>query len=222
MRNYRIFLLRHGQTAANEAGVYCGRRSDIALSATGEQQLDVLMDSATYPFADTVYTSPMLRAQQTANILYPEQEPVVLDGLAEADFGRFDGHSLAELQQDDEYCRWVTPGSKFCPDGVEAPADFYRRNVLSIISIIEDMISRRVFSAAVITHAGVIGNILSAVALPKKPPYEWLCAPGEGYSLATSLEMWSRDRLFEVSGTLPLYGDEADGLAGNEDELYYE
>lgn len=203
MRNYYIFLIRCGLTAANETGAYCGAETDEPLSEFGRANLIELSSNCAYPTVERVYTSPMLRAVETANILYPYSEIVPVDTLREAALGRFSGRTIYELRDDDEYARWVTPKSEFTPDGVEPPREFFERCYLSIISIIEQMMSEGLRSAAVVTHASVIGNAMTAFCLPKRPPYEWGAEAGCGFKLATSSELFSRDGLFEIMGEVP-------------------
>ena len=65
-----IYIVRHGQTAKNKANVLQGR-SDVPLNDTGVQQVQEVRDrfkAAGIRF-DKVYTSPLIRAVQTAEII---------------------------------------------------------------------------------------------------------------------------------------------------------
>lgn len=212
MKNFYIYLIRHGLTESNLLGRYCGSQNDEPLCGDGVERLNNLVEIGGYPLVEQVYTSPMTRARETANILYPDFDHNVVDGLSEADFGKFSGLSIYELRDDPDYQRWVTPNSDYTPEGVEPPRQFYKRNLLSIFSIIDEMISTHTYSAAVITHASVIGNIMSGIALPKKPPYDWGCDDGCGFKLATNLTLWQRDGIVEVLDYVPC------GERGEEDE----
>lgn len=208
MKNYKIYLIRHGATEANEKGLYSGRGHDIPLSDSGRAQLSELLDNGNYPYVDELYTSPMLRAKETGNILYPNQPQTILDSLAEASFGPFEGRSFDELKLDPVYQKWVAPTSKFTPRGVEPSADFFARSVESILKIMEHMTDTSTFSAAVITHASVIGNILSGLCLPKRAPYDWPTEPGCGYLIETNAMLWMQSAVFEVTRELPLLPEE--------------
>ena len=208
MKNYKIYLIRHGSTEANEKGLYCGRGLDIPLSPDGTNGLNRLLDTGIYPYVDELYTSPMQRSIETANILYPGQPQIIMDGLAEAAFGPFEGRSLDELKHDPVYQKWVAPTSKFTPLGVEPSADFFSRDIESIVKIIEHMADTATFSAAVVTHASVIGNILSGLCLPKRAPYDWPTEPGCGYLIETNAMLWMQSAVFEVTRELPLLPEE--------------
>lgn len=217
MKTYKLYLLRHGITKANLDGAYCGS-TDLPLCPEGEQNLYDILAEYSYPYADVVYTSPLLRAKQTASILYPEAEPIELADLREASFGRFEGKTMRELRGDPEYDRWVTPGSKFLPAGLEDPKAFYERCCAAFRHIVEEMMQSGLHTAAVITHAGVIGNMLAQYAYPKKAPYDWQSAAGCGYKVLIDPTLYMRDPVAEVVDTIPEYVDLARGGSRPEDD----
>ena len=90
MKGYRISILRHGRTEANEKGIYIGK-TDLPLSEAGKAQLKELYETHEYPKVQKVYTSPLERAVQSAEILFPDRELTEVDDLREMDFGIFEG-----------------------------------------------------------------------------------------------------------------------------------
>lgn len=216
MRTYQIYLLRHGITQANLDGAYCGS-TDLPLCPEGERNLYDILDEYSYPYVDAVYSSPMLRARQTAEILYPDSEPQLVDGFREASFGRFEGKTLKELKGDPEFERWVAPGSDFLPEGVDDPQSFYRRCCESFLSVCDDMMKTGSHRAAIVTHAGVIGNILAQFAYPKKPPYDWGCSAGCGFKLLLDPSLFLREPVVEVIDTIPEYVELEDQPSENSD-----
>ena len=80
MLTYKIHILRHGLTQANLEGRYIGR-SDPPLCEQGRAQLRELAAGCEYPSVQRVYTSPLLRARQTAEMIYPGQEQETVDKL---------------------------------------------------------------------------------------------------------------------------------------------
>ena len=58
---------------------------------------------------------------------------------------------------------------------------------------------------AVITHGGVIMNMMANHVLPQHKPEEWMTDPGCGYSLRLDAEMWMRDHIAEAFDIVP-YG----------------
>ena len=82
-----LYLIRHGQPQVQE-GRTCGYRSDVPLSESGLRQAEQLRDWARSRDLSAVYTSPLTRCRQTADILAGEYTPVYLeDDLREVDTG---------------------------------------------------------------------------------------------------------------------------------------
>lgn len=100
--------------------------------------------------ADQVWTSPALRARQTAEAmaLKPSVEPL----LAEQDFGRWAGKGFAEVQALDPngVAAWLGD-AEAAPHGGESLADVARRTA----SFLDDLIRTSGHTIAV-THASVI------------------------------------------------------------------
>ena len=106
MLTYKIHILRHGLTQANLEGRYIGR-SDPPLCEQGRAQLRELAAGCEYPSVQRVYTSPLLRARQTAEMIYPGQEQETVDKLRELDFGDFEGRTAAELEHYQAFRAWI-------------------------------------------------------------------------------------------------------------------
>lgn len=102
MKGYRISILRHGRTEANEKGIYIGK-TDLPLSEAGKAQLKELYETHEYPKVQKVYTSPLERAVQSAEILFPDRELTEVDDLREMDFGIFEGLKAEDLVNLDSY-----------------------------------------------------------------------------------------------------------------------
>ena len=118
-----LLLARHGATAYSLQRRFSGRGGvDVPLAPLGEAQAQALASEvAARRTIDAIVTSPLLRAQQTAHIVAAAVGlPVsVEEGLAECDFGEWDGHTFAEVQRDwpallDE---WLASPEVAPPDG---------------------------------------------------------------------------------------------------------
>ena len=99
MKGYRISIIRHGMTEANEKGIYIGN-TDIPLSAKGAADLAAKMDEFCYPTVHRVYSSPLKRCTETAEILFPYTELCTVDDLKELNFGEFENKTIDELTQE--------------------------------------------------------------------------------------------------------------------------
>ena len=134
-----FYLVRHGQTDWNRAGKIQGT-TDIPLNETGRQQAEqlaaVLKERSGYPAGtriDAVYTSPLARAFQTAEILAKEGKLPLrrLTGLRERDFGCWEGKSWQQVEAEypDEFHLWREQPMVGIPSGGESRKSdrFWRR-----------------------------------------------------------------------------------------------
>lgn len=100
-----LYLVRHGATANNRADPprLQGRRTDPPLSDEGRQQARHTGQFLAGSGLDAVYSSPLVRARQTAEqIAGPQGMPVqVVDELIEVDVGVWEGRSWDEIQRTD-------------------------------------------------------------------------------------------------------------------------
>jgi probable phosphoglycerate mutase len=99
----RICVARHGQTDWNVAGILQGWL-DTRLNEQGRRQALDLASSFAGPGFDCVYTSPLRRTQETAEIIALRLRlppPRCHDGLRERNFGVIQGIPKAELAEQD-------------------------------------------------------------------------------------------------------------------------
>ena len=122
MKTFKLHLIRHGVTAGNLQGLYIGSGTDLPLCDEGRAQLAELKERFEYPQVDTVFSSPMLRAVETANILFPNaSHTFTVHDLREAGFGKFENRPVKELVHDEDFKKWITPGSGFVPEPSRRP-----------------------------------------------------------------------------------------------------
>lgn len=202
MRNYRITIIRHGQTEGNEKALYIGK-TDLPLSQKGVDEVKALCDENEYPWVTKVYTSPLKRCVQTAALIFPDKEISVVDGLAEMDFGDFDGKSVDELAGLDEYKEWLKGGLDNKAHGGETIREMIGRTLAAFNEILTDMMDDGIYDAAIITHSGILMNMLSCFGLPRMEPMEFACGAGEGYAISVDLRLWQTGGVFEILGQVP-------------------
>lgn len=204
MRSYKLYLIRHGLTNANKKGVYLGS-TDISLSEDGKQSILSLTQQYEYPKVQKVYSSPLKRAVETAELIYPNNFIENIDSLREYSFGIFENRSIDELSADSEYKSWMDGNVKQPPKGGETKEQFAKRVLNGFNYLMNDMMKNGIFEAALVGHAGVLSMTLYMFGMPRRTPLEWNMEPGEGYSLLTTAQMWTRDNILEVCDILP-YG----------------
>lgn len=205
VKTFKLHLIRHGLTAGNLEGLYIGSGTDLPLCDEGRAQLRDLQARFVYPQVDTVFSSPLARAVETANLLFSAAaHKYSVSDLREAGFGVYEGKPMRQLLQDPEFARWMDPSSGFTPEGAEPTAEFHKRCGEALLKLFEYMIKVDVTEAACVTHGGVIMSMLSQHALPSRKPEQWMADPGCGYTVRTDVEFWMRDRLVEAVAVQPL------------------
>ena len=205
MKSYKIHLIRHGLTEANEKGWYLGL-TDLPLSPAGLTDLLEKKKSAVYPCGSRFFTSPLTRCQQTLAVLYPGCHPEIIEGLAECDFGDWDGRSAQELQQDSGFQRWIAGQQKSIPGGEHAD-HFQQRVMTAFEGVVEQLMRSGDTDAVICTHGGVIMMIMAAYAYPKADLSQWGCESGCGFTLRITPGLWMREPVAEAIAYVPVIPD---------------
>ena len=206
----KIHIVRHGKTSGNENGRYIGS-TDEPLSPAGISELKKTMSLAVYPVCDTVYTSPMLRCLQTADILYPDNPRVIIPALAEYHFGLFEGKNYNELNGTPEYQAFIDSGGKSPIPGAPPIEEYWADCALAFRDILEkakaaiesDSIAKDIpvkNVIAIICHGGTIMAIMRYL-YPQSDPYDYRTKNGGGYTIDYNCET-EEFRSIEKIGTL--------------------
>ncbi|MBO5929454.1 MAG: phosphoglycerate mutase family protein [Clostridia bacterium] len=202
MKSYKIHLIRHGLTEANEKGWYLGL-TDLPLSPAGLKDLLQKKERAVYPSATRFYTSPLMRCKQTLATLYPQSQAIEADGLVECDFGDWEGKTAAELQHDDAFRDWIAGKRSEIPDG-ESAADFQKRVMEEFERIVQDVLRSGDTDTVICTHGGVIMMIMAAYAFPRAEMSAWGTEGGCGFTLRITPSLWMREPVAEAIDYVPL------------------
>jgi len=163
-----LYFIRHGQSAANEKGLFAGQREDSPLTRKGEEQARIageeLLEREIH--IDKIVSSPLRRALDTAKIIAKvigmSEEEIEQDvRLAEYDMGALTGQIRKE---------GITSKEMISAEGAEDPRAF----MLRVLEVFGQLSQEEDESILVCTHAGV-GRILEA--------YQNDIAPEEFYSI---------------------------------------
>lgn len=172
-----IILIRHGQTEGNLKKRYIGS-TDEPLCTEGMEQIRNNIKENRYPAADLVYTSPLKRCIQTAELIYPDKEPIPVENLRECDFGELENKNYLELWDNAGYQKWLASnGTLEFPSG-EKQKDFKKRCRDTFKRIMENSLDQDI---ALVVHGGTIMAILEKYGVPEKGFYDWQVKNGEGY-----------------------------------------
>jgi broad specificity phosphatase PhoE len=152
-----MVLVRHGETDWNREERFQGRL-DIPLNDAGRSQAEMLKrELAGFAF-DVVYSSPLKRALETAQIV-AGTVPVQCDSrLIEIHHGSWQGKTKQDIagRWPDDWNRWNTEPERFTPPGGESAADV-RARVADFLSALR---GTRILC---VSHGVVVQTFLSLV-----------------------------------------------------------
>jgi probable phosphoglycerate mutase len=149
-----ILLARHGETDWNRDNRFQGH-ADPPLNRLGREQAKVLAEALAGDPVTAIYTSPLRRAAETAEIMAAAHglraEPV--DGLREVDVGSWQGLTRDDIEGrfPEQFQRWLDHGPGW-EDG-ESYEEMGRRSVAALLELAERHPVERI---AVVTHGGPI------------------------------------------------------------------
>jgi 2,3-bisphosphoglycerate-dependent phosphoglycerate mutase len=150
-----IVLVRHGETNWNRDRRFQGH-ADIPLSAAGLDQMRELADRIADQSFSVVYTSPLRRASESAELLAERLGVEVRpsDALKEVDVGAWSGLTVHEVQDrfPDGFAHWVQWRCAGWSDG-ETYEQLGRRVVDGLGEIAKEHGGKRVLA---VTHGGPI------------------------------------------------------------------
>ena len=209
MKSYYIHMIRHGAISPTLNGRYIGV-TDVELSDKGKEDLKKLDSTMDYPYAKVVFSSPLKRCTETARLIYPGVEPLVIDQLSEYHFGEWENRSADELKGNENFAKWLAGDNSVKPPRGESSSDFTRRICIMFESIVDGLIKTGNTDAAIITHGGVMNTLLAVYGLPQAKPFDWACDNGYGYSLRVTPALWMRDKVAEVYQQIPVIRTEDD------------
>ena len=177
-----FYLVRHGQTDWNRAGKIQGT-TDIPLNETGRQQAEqlagVLKERSGYPAGtrvDAVYTSPLARAFQTAEILAGKEKLPLrrLTELRERDFGCWEGKNWQQVEAEypDEFHLWREQPMVGIPSGGESRKSCELRSERAIRQILEETAG----DAVIVAHGGILVFLMNYLLRFQREPQEIIVA----------------------------------------------
>ena len=104
-----IYLIRHGQTAWNREEIFRGR-ADISLNEIGFREAELIGEYLKGRDIHVIYSSPLLRARETARRIAQvfNLKVLQLEGIIDMSFGKWEGRPLKEVQIYDKelYLQW--------------------------------------------------------------------------------------------------------------------
>lgn len=209
MQTYTIHLIRHGMTQANLDGTFTGHQ-DLALLPEGKEELQKLKKEYLYPEVPVVFSSPLKRARESASILFPDNEILILEELIEYNFGEFEGLTAEQLKDNKHFQEWFTGDGSVPALHGESNQEFAVRVGRAFEKIVDGLLKTGITECAVVTHGGVIMTLMAMYALPEAPMTDWMLECGAGYTLRLTPTLWTHGRKVEAVTKIPLIKEEND------------
>ncbi len=195
----RLLLVRHGETHKSARGL-CYGKLDVALAPEGLQQVENTA-RVIKPFKPAViYSSPRLRATDTAAVVKRacQCDVVVDEGLAELDFGDFEGLRYDEAERDypEIYKQWMSHPTKVQFPNGESYDQMVDRVLRSISRI---LIEHRDQIVVAVAHGGVNRIVLANIL---KLASEHIFRLDQSYGAVTCIDYFEETPLLRVMNWL--------------------
>jgi alpha-ribazole phosphatase len=178
----RLWLVRHGLTYWNMQQRFCGHR-DIPLSAQGRVQALWTAEQLQKESISAIYTSDLVRARETAEIIAHHRKPAVQiresAAWREIDFGDWEGLTYTQIMEQfkDQLGFFIDPEQCSPPNG-ESLAHMQQRvkDALSAIMHSDDLPAGEV---VIVSHGGPLRVMLcSLLGMPLQRQWQLRLDPG--------------------------------------------
>lgn len=158
----KIYLVRHGETDWNQAGLLQGQ-TDIALNVQGlEQAREASERLKEVPF-EIAFCSPLIRAKRTAETIIGDRKITLTtdERLRELNFGPWEGVDIRTIK-DAASQPFTNPGSYIPPEGAESFVQLYKRSGEFVDQVLLPL-EGTYETVLVVAHGGVNRSILNPV-----------------------------------------------------------
>ena len=191
----KIYLIRHGITEGNLKRWFYGS-ADLPLTEEGKDELRRLKEKGVYPEipADAdMYTTGLLRTEQTFEILFGDREHKAIDNLKEMRFGKYECCTYDEVKEYEDFDTWAwdTTGDAKLP-GAESKNEFAARIAEGLKELrgyhaLKELSHRHSGAdsvSVVVCHGGVISaSMMMLFPEVNGNMWDWMPNPGFGYCI---------------------------------------
>ena len=179
----RLWLVRHGLTMWNTQQWYCGHR-DIPLSAQGRVQALWLAERLQKEMICAIYTSDLVRARETAEIIARQRTPAVQIRVSavwrEIDFGDWEGFTYAQIaEQFKDQLGFFSDPEHCSPPNGESLAHMQQRVMDALSAIVQGDDLPTAGDAVIVSHGGPLRIMLcSLLGMPLQRQWQLRLDPG--------------------------------------------
>ncbi len=183
MKKMRCCLIRHSITEGNKDLRFNGSGTDEPLSQEGRDAVKKIGDVAE---GSMLFASPMKRAIETAAIMFPGREPVIIDSLREMHFGVFEGRNHKMLDGDPNYQAWLDSNGSMKIPGGESIAGFRDRAWAGFTEAVLKAAGEGVDSIYIVAHGGTLMAVMST--LTGENYFDFNAPNGAGYTFELEID----------------------------------
>lgn len=142
----KVIFVRHGKTNSNIEKRY--NRKEDSLNVEGREQVKKLREELKEMKFDAIFSSPLKRARETAEILVDDLQKIIFDQrLEERDVGKYQGELLSSMDRE-EY--WHYPSTVHY-ETVETIESFFQR----VYQFLDELKKKSYDRILVVAHSGV-------------------------------------------------------------------
>lgn len=156
----KLFLIRHGQSEWNKLNLIQGQKN-VSLTELGKKQAKSLGNRLINEDIHIIYTSDLLRAYSTAQIISDiiEKPMASKEDIREIKFGSWEGLSTQEIQEkyNKEYSTWLKEPHNLNIDGIETLQLLQTRAMNCIRNIIDSNQGKNI---AIVSHGATLKTII--------------------------------------------------------------
>jgi probable phosphoglycerate mutase len=159
----RVFMVRHGATVVSAEDRFAGT-TDVALSDEGREQTRRLAERLSHEKIVAVYSSPLGRTVETAQVLAAPHklEVQTRDGFREISHGRWEQMTRREVEEKfpEEAAEWEKDPYTFAPLGGESGLAVTARALPVLIELVRQHTGENFL---VVSHKATIRLLLSSL-----------------------------------------------------------
>lgn len=156
----KVYVVRHGQSQSNAQREFAGW-SSTPLSELGRRQAGEIGAVLHETVFDAVYCSPLLRAQQTVEIVLGGRLPIYSEKIREINVGTLSGRRISDCRAEyGKLCEQAVRAQDFSAFGGETQAQIQER-VFCFMQELEHL--ENIENVAVFCHEGVVHQMFKYV-----------------------------------------------------------
>ena len=186
MSRIDIVLIRHGWSEGNEKRLLYGRL-DVPLTEEGIEKLRESREMYDYPETDRYYSSPLLRARQTFETIYPDKKlDGILDGFVEMSFGDVEGYPESYADGYKSYFKRWSAGETLWNG--ENMASIRMRTDKAMKDLVDSLYREGLESATVVCHSCTIKSILMNIGYMNEDFMSVFVPQGMGFRVSVEYD----------------------------------